>query len=206
MSPRKPAQDRKAEIVAACLDLADRVGPDRMTTNDVARAVGLTQPGIFRHFPTKGALWLAVAEHIAACLTAAWKDAMDNGSGPTDRLTALVLAQLRQIESTPALPAILFSRELHVDNPSLREAFRTLLSTFHRHLVAALSELQRNGELRSDLDPEDAAVFLTSLIQGLAIRWSLGARSFGLAGEGERLLKVQLGMMQVGDTAAGTSR
>lgn len=200
MSARKSAENRKAEIIAACLDLADRLGPDRMTTNDVAKAVDLTQPGVFRHFPTKGALWLAVAEEIAARLTSVWQNALENAPTPRARVAALVRAQMQQIETTPALPAILFSRELNIDNPPLREAFRTLLMTFQGHLVGALAEMRQGGDLRADLDPADAAVFLTSLIQGLAIRWSLGARAFPLADEGVRLLEVQLALFGCGES------
>ena len=38
MSNRKTAEDRKADIIAALLGIADQIGPDRLTTNDVARA------------------------------------------------------------------------------------------------------------------------------------------------------------------------
>lgn len=195
---RKSAQDRKAEIVAACLDLADRLGPDRMTTNDVASAVGLTQPGIFRHFPTKQALWLAVAEALAARLTAAWEQAIAQADTPEGRLRALVRAQLAQIAATPALPSVLYSRELHIDNPALRVAFRARLAAFQGHLVGALRAMQAGGRLRPGLAPEDAAVFLTALVQGLAIRWSLGARDFQLAEEGARLFDIQLTLISTG--------
>ena len=48
---RKSAELRKAEIVAAVLDLADRIGPDRVTTGAAAAAVGVSQAALFRHFP-----------------------------------------------------------------------------------------------------------------------------------------------------------
>ncbi|THD70362.1 TetR family transcriptional regulator [Thalassobius vesicularis] len=35
-------------MVAAVLRLADEIGPDRLSTTDVARAIGLSQPAIFR--------------------------------------------------------------------------------------------------------------------------------------------------------------
>lgn len=65
MQARKSADSRKTEIVTAMLRLADELGPDRLTTLAVANAVGLTQPGIFRHFPTKQDIWLAVAAQIS---------------------------------------------------------------------------------------------------------------------------------------------
>ena len=195
MPIRKPAEDRKAEIIAALLVLADRIGPDRLTTNDVARAVGVTQAAIFRHFPTKAALWSETGEVIAGRLAEAWQRAIAEGATPATRLRGLVDAQLRQIEAAPALPAILHSRELNVDNAALRDRFRGLLAQYQSLLTANLSEMIRAGAIRPGIAPADAAVLLTSLVQGMAIRWSLGARNFSLIGEGKRLLDVQLRLL-----------
>jgi TetR/AcrR family transcriptional regulator len=102
MSGRQSAEERKTQIVAAVLRLADEIGPDRLTTTDVACAIGLSQPAIFRHFPTKNELWLAVAEDIAEQLKAAWTTAETLATGPNDRLKALIEAQLSAIAHTPA--------------------------------------------------------------------------------------------------------
>lgn len=192
MLHRKPAEDRKTDIIEALLRLADRIGPDRLTTNDIAREVGITQAAIFRHFPTKAELWSAVGEVIAARLDEAWKQALTANTTPKDRLRALIAAQLCQIEATPALPAILHSRELNVDNAFLRERFGGLLLQYQAHLVANLEGMVAEGTMTPDVRPQDAAVLLTSLVQGIAIRWSLGSRGFPLQAEGLRLLGVQL--------------
>lgn len=192
MLRRKPAEDRKADIVAAVLVLADRIGPDRLTTNDVAQAVGVTQAAIFRHFPTKAELWSAVGEAVADRLTEAWQQALEADEDPKARLRALIATQLQQIEATPALPAILHSRELNVDNATLRDRFRGLLLQYHGLLVANLEGMAANGGLAKTVQPSDAAVLLTSLVQGIAIRWSLGSRKFAIVPEGMRLLDVQL--------------
>ncbi len=192
MLQRKPAEDRKTDIVEALLRLADQIGPDRLTTNDVAREVGVTQAAIFRHFPTKAELWSAVGEVIAARLAEAWQQALAANTTPKDRLRALIATQLRQIETTPALPAILHSRELNVDNAILREKFRGLLMQYQAHLVANLEGMIADGSMTPDVKPQDAAALLTSLVQGIAIRWSLGSRGFALQPEGLRLLDVQL--------------
>lgn len=199
MQTRKSAVDRKGEIVTAVLRLADQIGPDRLTTNHVARAVGVSQPAIFRHFATKADLWIAVAEHLTERLDAAWRTALDGARGPRAQLRALVQAQLQQIVEIPALPSILFSRELNIDNPRLREAFHALLMRYQGYLVRVLSEWRAEGRLRADLSPEDAATFLTSLVQGLALRWGLGARSMALVDEGMRLLDHQLAMFEAGE-------
>lgn len=198
MPTRKSAKDRKTEIIEALLGLADRIGPDRLTTNDIAHEIGVTQAAIFRHFPTKAELWTATGEMIANRLADAWQQAIAQGATPQARLRALIAAQLRQIEAAPALPAILHSRELNVDNPALRDRFRSLLGQYQAHLVANLSAMIRDGAIRPGITAEDAAVLLTSLVQGMAIRWSLGVRGFCLRDEGLRLLDVQLALMAPG--------
>ena len=199
MLQRKPAEDRKADIVEALLRLADQIGPDRLTTNDIAREVGVTQAAIFRHFPTKAELWSAVGEVIAARLAEAWQQALAANTTPKDRLRALIAAQLRQIEAIPALPAILHSRELNVDNANLRQRFRGILMQYQAHLVANLEGMIADGSITPDVRPQDAAILLTSLVQGIAIRWSLGSRGFALQPEGLRLLDVQLALFAYGE-------
>ncbi len=194
---RKSAELRKAQIVATILQLADRIGPDRVTTGAIAAEVGVTQAAIFRHFPTKAEMWVAVADHVAGLLTAAWAAALEGPKLPVDRLKALVGAQLDQIAANPAMPMLLFSRELNVENAALRDAFRDRLATLHGLLMREVLQGQQDKALYSNVAAADAAVLLTSLVQGVAIRWSLGTRDFGLRDEGLRLLAVQLRLLGV---------
>jgi TetR/AcrR family transcriptional regulator len=192
---RKTSDLRKAEIVATILRLADRIGPDRVTTGAVAVEIGVSQAAVFRHFPSKAAMWNAVADHVAEALTTAWDAALAEADLPVDRIKALIGAQIDQIATMPAMPMLLFSRELNVENAALRESFRGRLAAFHGHLMREVAAGQQGDALRGDVAAADVAVLLTSLVQGVAIRWSLGAREFALQAEGLRLLDVQLRLL-----------
>ncbi len=195
--PRRTAENRKAEIVATTLRLADELGPDRLTTQAIADAVGLTQPAIFRHFPTKQILWQGVAKAIDETMTEAWQAALAGNPAPQDRLVALIRIQLRHIEENPAIPAILHSRELQAENADLRQRFKSLMMRFQALLRAELTRARDDGVVRADLLPEDGAILLISLVQGMAIRWSLGNRGFSLVTEGARLLDGQMNLFRV---------
>ena len=80
MPPQRGAErlhtdDRQREIIAAVLALARERGPDAITTQAIADRMGVTQGAVFRHFPDKQAIWLAVfasvRESLGAVLTAA---------------------------------------------------------------------------------------------------------------------------------------
>ena len=59
MQNRLPTEERQAEIVAAALRLARDSSPVTITTGDIAAAIGITQGAVFKHFPTKDAIWVA---------------------------------------------------------------------------------------------------------------------------------------------------
>ncbi len=54
------ARDRKVAIVKAALPLFARKGFAQTTTKDLARAAGVSEPLLYRHFPGKEALYLEI--------------------------------------------------------------------------------------------------------------------------------------------------
>jgi AcrR family transcriptional regulator len=202
---RKPAEERKSEIIDAVLDLADKRGPDRLSTGAVAQAVGLTQPALFRHFRTKQELWSAVASRIRSDMEAQWQTATASAEAPLGRLRLLVEGQLTLIRGLPAIPAILFSRELHGENRVLRGIFQVLMRRFHRRISKLFGTAQAEGALDPALDPSDLGFLVMSIIQGVTLRWSIAGRDFDLVAEGMRLFDLQLRLLGAGEGRRASS-
>ncbi len=189
---RKSAEERKSEIVDCALRLAGEVGPDRLTTEALALAVGISQPGIFRHFPKKSDIWEAVAHRIGELLRENWVAMKNQDQGSAGRLRSFMTGHLTFIQTTPAIPAILFSTELHAENEYLRSFFSGLMRRVHQFVSEMIASEINAKRYDKRLDPDDAAYLILALIQGLAMRWSLNDRKFDLVREGERLLALQL--------------
>ncbi|HEY8595580.1 MAG TPA: TetR/AcrR family transcriptional regulator [Devosiaceae bacterium] len=196
---RKPAAERKVDIVATAIDLADKVGPDRITTEMIASQIGVTQATVFRHFPRKEDIWHAVAVELTARMRAAWAGKDGESDDPVARLEAAIVGQFKLIRQMPALPAILLSRELHAGNMPLRMALMQTMRAFQQRLTALVEQAIAAGRFRHDLNAGDAALLLIGLVQSVALRWTLGGRSEDLVATGRRLLAVQIS----GFTAGG---
>lgn len=182
---RKPTADRRDEIVQAAMRLAAEIGPDRVTARHLGQAVGISQPAIFRHFPTMADLWLAVGAAVVRQLSEA---EMDLAGDPVAALRQMIARHLRHIDQTPAIPAILFSRELHVGNEAMRAHFERVMANRRAGFAALIGRAGAQGLLRPDVVPEDAAALILAAVQGLALRWSLENRRFDLPAEGMRLI------------------
>lgn len=189
---RKPAPERKAEIIATAIDLADKVGPDRITTEMIAQKIGVTQATIFRHFPKKEDIWNGVGMLLTGRIREAWERFAGDRGEAVARLEAVVLGHLGLIRQMPALPIILTSRELHVENAPLRRALLGAMGGLQQRLKGLIDEAIAAGTFRKDLEPNDAALLLIALIQFVALHWSLTGRADDLVVTGKRLLAVQL--------------
>ncbi|MEO5336409.1 MAG: TetR/AcrR family transcriptional regulator, partial [Magnetospirillum sp. WYHS-4] len=82
MRRRKSAEERRDEIVAATLRLASEESPERVTTEAIARAVGITQAAVFRHFSSKSGIWVAVAAWLAETAPCRWREAAAGPASP----------------------------------------------------------------------------------------------------------------------------
>ncbi len=183
---RKSAPERRREIVQAALRLAVEIGPDRVSTQQLADAVGVSQPAIFRHFPNRAAIWLAVGNHLTGAMRAE-RDAVARVP-PDRRLRESISRQLGFIARTPAIPAILFSRELHATNEPLRRHMMAMMAERRAGFSAMIAREQAQGRLQRALAADDAAALILATIQGLAMRWSLERQGFDFRAEGERLI------------------
>lgn len=59
-SPRMRADERREQLIRVAIDLFSRKGFSGTTTKEIAQAAGVTEALIFRHFPTKEALYGAI--------------------------------------------------------------------------------------------------------------------------------------------------
>ena len=195
MNRRKSSQDRRVEILAATLELAFEVGPDHVTTGEIAAKLGLTQPAIYKHFPKKKDIWQAVGEmlceqieeNILGCIRAVQK--------PADRLRQLVFNHLHLVLKTPALPEIMVVRDPTGTLIEARRQIRTAMGEYHRAVTQELALLHAAGQLRAGLRPDDAAALLAGAVQGLVLRLIVTRDPTPLLHEGERLLDLQLSLL-----------
>ncbi len=188
---RKSAVDRRAEIVETAIRLSAKIGPDRVTTQHLADEVGVTQPAIFRHFATKGDIWMAVGDHIVTQMNGLHGSETETGASvedPHDQLKDIVGSHFVHVAEQPAIPAILYSRELQAENHVLRDKFSEVLDRRKQALAGIIRSGQARGVHKADLVAEDAAQLIAEAVQGLSMRWLLDGCSYDLADAGPRML------------------
>lgn len=192
MPTRLPTEERQAEIVAAALRLARESSPALITTGDIATAIGVTQGAVFKHFPTKDAIWVAAMRWVRQTLLQRLQAAADHAATPLDALTAMFRAHVEFVIAHPGIPRFIFHElQQPADSPAKLEV-RAVLQGYRKLLLGLMAQAIEQNQLSKDLDPEAAATSFIGLIQGLVMQSMLGGRPGAMRQQAEPVFALYL--------------
>ncbi len=172
---RRKGAERREEILNAALEVCLEEGVAALRTEKIARRVGLSSGGIFRHFSSKKVILSALAERLCARLEATLP-AFPAEEDPLSWLHQFVEARSRALLQDAGL-GLLFSREFEKALP--QEAKRALRSQFSKTweaLLGAVRAAQSQGIARQDLEAEELAMAITALVQ--CVLWPALTRDY----------------------------
>jgi AcrR family transcriptional regulator len=192
MQNRLPTEERQAEIVAAALRLAREVSPALITTSDIAAAVGVTQGAVFKHFPTKDAIWLAAMAWVRERLLAALEAAAQAEPSPLGALAAVFRAHVAFVVAHPGVPRLIFHELQRPADSPVKQEVRALLQRYRRLLLGLFDAAVQQGQAPATLDKDAAATLFVGIVQGLVMQSMLNGKPVATKAEAERVFALYL--------------
>ncbi len=174
---RLPANKRRAVTVQTVIGLAAEQNPAEITTTAMAERMHMTQGALFRHFPTKDAIWQAVMEWVAERLLARVDAAIQAAKSPLAALEAVFMTHIDFVIEHPGVPRILFGELQRSEDSPAKRAVRTLLRHYNERLQTLIEQGRAQGELSPEGDTPVAAALFIGMIQGLVMQSLLDGKN-----------------------------
>lgn len=184
---RLSSGERQREIVAAVLALARERGPDAITTQAIADRIGVTQGAIFRHFPDKEAIWLAVFAWVRVSLGTVLATAVAQRQSPLAKIEAAFLAHVAFIAANPGVPRVLFHELQYPGDSPVRAEVRAMIAGYRERLVSLFTEARTAGELAAELDTALAPVLFIGAVQALVIESALAGNEDAMMARAQQM-------------------
>lgn len=191
--PQVAEPSRRVQIIARTRSLLAELPLAELTTRAIASACGISQPALFRHFTSREAILIAVAEQTRIELEGVLGALLEGGGSPLGRVAALARALAVHIEAHPGLPRLLYA-DAALAAPELNAAVRHLVSMQRTLVAELLREAEGGGELGQGVAPEVGARLFVAMMQGLALASTAEgeAAPVGLPGRLEPVLGLYL--------------
>lgn len=169
-SGKLSADERRAVTVEAVIQLASVQNPSDITTAAIAKHMHVTQGALFRHFPSKGAIWQAVMEWVAERLLRRLDQASEGVASPLAALEAMFMAHIEFVAAHPGVPRVMFGELQQPEPTPAKRMVQVLLARYRERLLALFERGRACGELSPALDADAAILLFIGMVQGLVMQ------------------------------------
>ena len=159
---------RKEQILDGTFKLVQDRGIGGLTVRLIAEEVGVTEGALYRHYPSKEAILVALAERIETMLLGPIEKIANGQEPPQERVAAILGHHVQTLLATNSLALLLVAEASFSEHEELRNRMKRIIARYLETLEEVISEVGDPG-LRSD----ELALLAMGLPAAVAIRHRL---------------------------------
>ena len=161
-----PRPARKQAILEALANELEQHPGDRITTAALARAVGVSEAALYRHFPSKARMFEGLIGFAEESVFARINQILDEEKNTQLRVARVIFLLLGFADRNPGISRILLGDALVGE----RERLHDRVQQFFERLELQLRQILREAQMRQDASlrttPEAGASLLTAFVEG----------------------------------------
>ena len=169
-SSKLPADERRSVTIEAVVALAGSQNPSDITTAAIAKHMNLTQGALFRHFPSKDAIWQSVMEWVADHLLARIDSAAEGIDSPLAAMQAMFMSHIDFVIEHPGVPRMMFGQLQSTESTAPKRMAQTVIQRYAERLRSRIEQGKASGEITLEVDSQAAATLFVGTIQGLVMQ------------------------------------
>jgi AcrR family transcriptional regulator len=169
---RMPAAERRQALIDTAIRVFSEGSYRGTTTAEIARAAGISEPILYRHFASKRELYLAALDHVWGKARVSWEHALATTPDVREAFEAMGRAHVT-VRDCKFQMAELWVQALGeaAEDPELRKHLRRHMREVHGFIAAVIRRGQEEGVLHPDRDADaEAWSFLAGGMLGMVGR------------------------------------
>ncbi|HEY2208110.1 MAG TPA: TetR/AcrR family transcriptional regulator [Gaiellaceae bacterium] len=171
-APRMAAADRRRHLIETAIRLFTEGSYHGTTTSEIARAAGVSEPILYRHFASKRDLYLAALEDVWSRTRETWQRKLEESPDACAAIEAIGKGHVT-VRSPKLQLAELWVQALSEasEDPVLRRHLRRHMREVHDFVADLVRRGQKEGAIAANRDPDaEAWIMLAGGILGMVGR------------------------------------
>jgi len=182
--------ERQQQIIEESINIIDERGIQGLTIKNLSRAIGISEPGIYRHFESKTEILLSILNNfkeMAIMLSGIMKT---YEATATEKISFMFSKMLELFSETPSMISVIFSEEIFKNEEVLKNKIVEILNLHTQTLENIIAKGQSEKNVREDIDHKSLALLAMGSLRLLVKKWDLNNHNFNLSKEGNKLISV----------------
>lgn len=195
---RMPAARRREQLLDTAANLFAVHGYAGATTSQIARAAGVTEPIIYRHFPSKRDMFVALIERTGAETIRLWEHELRAAPDPAERLRRVLRANPMVTTKGRGAYRVIIQAMTEVEDPKIQQALNEHIHRLHDFLAAEVARAQEAGNVSKRFGADVTAWALIHLGLGYGVLAAMGLHGTSRDNTGLSIQEM-LGKLMLGD-------
>jgi AcrR family transcriptional regulator len=195
---RLPAAKRREQLLDTAAKLFALHGYAGATTSQIARAAGVTEPIIYRHFQSKRDLFIALIERTGEVTIKLWEHDLRTAPDPAERLKRLIRANPMVTNKGRGIYRVMIQAMTEVEDPKILEALTRHIDMLHQFLMKEVERAQSSQQVSQRFSPEITAWALIHMGLGYGVLAAMGVAAHGVDKSGMHISDM-LGELMLGE-------
>lgn len=180
--------ERQKEIIDAAGKILTESGIGGLTTKKLALEMGFSEAAIYRHFPSKEAIILALLEYLRENMSTRLSS-LDSNLGVEDWLKSIFSSQFSFFASYPHFVVVVFSDGLWEESAQINQAILALMQTKSGFLMPVIKRGQAQGIFRTEVSADQLVHLVMGAFRLQLFKWRISGFSFDLNTTGNELIQ-----------------
>lgn len=176
--------ERQKEIIVKAIKIIAEDGIQNLTIKNLAKAVGVTEAALYRHYENKQSIIMSIIDHFEE-FSRTGSDEVP--SSPIEAMKHFIMSRYDKFISNPELSKVMFSEALFLNDKHISERMRMLIHGHRVELEELIDAAKKKGQINNDLDTRSLFRMIVGSMRLLVTQWCYNGYSFDLKKEGTDL-------------------
>ena len=180
--------ERQQQIIETAIKLIADKGIQNLTTKNLAKEIGISEPALYRHFNNKLEILKAVISNFQIKMKPALEK-LNKSVNSLNKIESFILEHLKIISQNPDFAKVIFSEANFQNEENLLLKMNNMMNQSHKILETVIQSGQGNNEIRIDVSSLSIIRMIIGSMRLLVTQWSMSGMIFNLETEGKQLCK-----------------
>ena len=162
---------RREQILSALAKMLESSPGERITTSALAKAVGVSEAALYRHFPSKTKMFEGLIEFIEYTVFSQMTVVLAEEKSPLKRCELIISVLLQFAEQHPGLSRLLVGDALTGETARLRQRIVHFFERIETQLKQFLLDAEVRQSLKANLPAVTVAHFLMAYADGVIVQF-----------------------------------
>lgn len=154
---RLPAEQRKKQILTNAVKVFARSNYQSARMADIAAACGISEAAVYRHFPSKKAVYLNILQHMSKRILTFWQEEVDQEPDAIAALRNMGRTYYTRMAKHPDELRVQFQAIAETSDPEIRAHLRQDHLGYMAFIAKVLKKGKKQGTIRKDVDVDTLA-------------------------------------------------